>query len=78
MTDADDMVHITHNELQQFVCQYTSSIREPKQRVICKDCPKSHGSSMQDSLMTETAKTSMAVYYLNLLPNHYVAKDWEE
>ena len=33
---------------------------------------------MQDSLMTETAKTGMAVYYLNLLPNHYIAKDWEE
>ena len=33
---------------------------------------------MQDSLMTETAKTSMTVYYLDLLTDHYVTKDREE
>ena len=78
MTNADDMIHVTHDELQQLVCQYTSSICEAKQRVICEDSPKAHCSSMQDSLMTQTAETGMTMNYLDLLSDHYIAEDWKE
>jgi hypothetical protein len=78
MTNADDMIHITHNELQQLIRQYTGSIREAKQRVICEDSPKTHRSSMQDSLMAQTAETGMTVHYLDLLSNHYIAEDRKE
>lgn len=53
MANANNVVNIAQSELEQFICQDTRSIRKTKQRMIRKDGPKAHCSSMQNRLMAE-------------------------
>lgn len=52
MANANDMINVTQGELEQFVCEDTGSICEPKQTVIGEDSAQAHGTGMQYSLMT--------------------------
>lgn len=78
MTDAYNMVHIAQSELEQLICEDTSSICEAKQRMIRKHSPQSHRPRMQNSLMTQTTQTSMPMHNLNLLSQHNIPKYREE
>lgn len=61
------MINIAENKLEQLVCQDTRRIREPKERMIGKHSPQSHGSCMQDAFVAERAKTAVAMDNFNLL-----------
>lgn len=78
MTDTYDMVYITQCELQKLVREDGSGIGKAKETMVCEDCPQSHGPSMQNGLMAQTAETSMAVYDLDAFAYDNVAEDWEE
>ena len=78
MANANDVVNIAQSELQQLVCQDTRCIRKTKQRMIRKDGPKAHCSSVQDCLMAKTTEASMAMHYLDLFPDYDVPKDGKE
>ena len=75
MANANNMIHITQRKLQQLIRQYTSRIREPKQRMIRKHRPQPHRPSMQNRLMTQTTQTRMPMHNLNALPHHHVSKN---
>lgn len=72
------MVNVAQSKFEQFIRKDTGSVREAKERMICKDRPKTHGPSMEDSFMTETTETRVAVYNFDTLANHDVSKDREE
>lgn len=78
MADAYDMIHVAQSKLQQLICKYSPSVRKAKETVVRKDCPQSHGSGVQYSLMAQTAKASMAVYDLDSFAYNDVAKHREE
>lgn len=60
------MIDIAENKLEQLVCQDTGSIREPKERMIGKHSPQTHGSCMQDAFVAERTQTAVAVDNFNL------------
>lgn len=78
MADTDNMIHITQRKLEQLVGQNAGSIRKTKQGVVRKHRSQTHGPRMQDSFMTEVAKTRVAMNNLDLFANNDVPKDWEE
>jgi hypothetical protein len=78
MADTDDMVNIAQSKLQQLVGEYTPSICEAKETVVCEDGSQSHGPRMQDGLMAQATKTRMSVYDLDALADYNVSKDGEE
>lgn len=51
VANTNDVIDVTQCELQKFVRQYTSSVCEAEERMICKNSSKSHGSGMQNSFM---------------------------
>lgn len=78
MADTNDMVYITQREFEKLVCQYTSSIREAKQRMIREYSPQTYRAGVQYCLVAETAEAGMTVYNLNLLSDDNIAKNWKE
>jgi hypothetical protein len=78
MADAYNMVHVAQGELQELVCKYSPGVCKAKKTVICEDCPQPHRSSMQDSFVAQTAKTSMTVYDLDPFAYDDIAKHREE
>jgi hypothetical protein len=50
------MVDVAQGELKQLVRHDTRSIAEAKQRMIGEDCPQTHRTCMQDSLMAQVAE----------------------
>ena len=75
MTNSDDMINIAQRELQKLIGQDTSSICKSKERMIGKDRPQTHRPRMKNRLMTHTAKTSMAMYNLNLFSDDDITED---
>lgn len=72
------MIHVTENKFQELVRENARGVGEAKQRVICEHRPEPHCSCVQDSLMTKTAQTAMAVNNLNTFTYKYVSEDGEE
>jgi hypothetical protein len=72
------MVDITKRKLEELVGQYAPRVREAEQAVIREDSPQTHCSSVQYGLVTQAAKTSMAVYDFDSFANYNVAEDGEE
>lgn len=78
MAHAYDMVNVAQCKLQELICEYGPGVREAKETMIREDCPQSHGTSVQYSLVAQTAKASMAVNNLDSLAYNNVAKHWKE
>jgi hypothetical protein len=72
------MVHIAQRKFQQFIRQDCARIPEPKQTVISKHGPQSHGTRMLYSLVAQIANASMSVYDFDFLAYNDVTKDGEE
>lgn len=78
MADAYDMVYVAQGKLQELVGKYSPRVCEAKETVVREDCPQPHGSSMQYSLMAQTAEASVTVYDLDSFAYDNVTKHWEE
>jgi hypothetical protein len=78
MADTYNMIDVAQRKLQKLVRENCPCVSEPEKTVICKDCTQPHSASMQDSLMAQTAKTSMAVYNFDSFAYDDVAEDGEE
>jgi hypothetical protein len=72
------MVDITQGKFEQFVGQDRSCICEAKKRMVRKNRSQSHGSSMQDGLMTEAAEAGMAMHNLNFFSYYYISEHRKE
>lgn len=78
MAHADAVIYITESKLEQLVGQDASGISKPKERVVGKDGPQTHGARVQNRLIAETAQAAVSMDNLNLLADANVAKDGEE
>jgi hypothetical protein len=78
MTDTNNMIHITQDELQQLVRQDACCIGKTKQRMIRENCPQAHRPCVQNSFMAETAQACMAMHNLYLLSYDDIPEYWEE
>ena len=75
MTDANHVVNITQSELQQLVCQNASGIRKPEKRMVRKHCTQTHGPSVEDGFMAETAEACMTMHDLDALSDYDIAEN---
>ena len=75
MTDNDHMVDIAHGEFEEFVGEYRASVCESKQRMVCEDGAKTHGTCMKNAFMAKAAETCMPVHDLYVFSDEDVAKD---
>lgn len=72
------MVYVAECKLQELVCENCPSICKAKETMVCEDRPQPHRSSVQNSLVAETAETSMAMYNLDAFAYDNIAEDGEE